>query len=99
MHCITTANEPDIESLATMFRVVLDEDIARFGNQHPEFTSNPVNELRLGLEELESNPLFRKRFENFVTPMVFNQQPHNFELCFTSFKRIAESLINTIQPI
>ncbi len=99
VHCIATANEPDIESLATMFRAALDEDIARFGNQHPEFTSNPVNELRFGLEELESNPLFRQRFAEFVTPMVFNQQPHNFELCFTSFKRIAESLINTIQPI
>ena len=51
---------------------------------------------KLGLKELEENPVFRQRFQDFVTPMVFNTEPHDFELCFSSFKRIAESLIKTI---
>lgn len=51
------------------------EDIARFGNQHAEFVMDPANELRLGLQEIESNPLFRQRFNDFVKPMVFNSQP------------------------
>ncbi|CAH8242363.1 hypothetical protein VAE122_30005 [Vibrio aestuarianus] len=52
--------------------------------------------MNLGLQELESNPLFRQRFDDFVKPMAFNPQPHDFDTCFASFKRIAKSLITTI---
>lgn len=42
------------------------------------------------------NPAFRQRFQDFVTPMVFNTEPHDFDTCFDSFKHVAESLIKTI---
>ena len=48
------------------------------------------------VKELEDNPVFRQRFQDFVTPMVFNTEPHDFDTCFASFKRIAQSLIKTI---
>ena len=75
------------------------EDIDRFGNQHTEFVDYPKQELQIGLKELEDNPVFRQRFQDFVTPMVFNTVPHDFDTCFASFKRIAQSLIKTIYPI
>ncbi|GIU51234.1 hypothetical protein TUM4438_40150 [Shewanella sairae] len=67
------------------------EDIDRFGNQHTEFVDYPKQELQIGLKELEDNPVFRKRFQDFVTPSVFNKDPHDFDPCFASFKRIAQS--------
>lgn len=82
--------------LAELFKMVLKEDIERFGNQHAEFVANPKQELQLGLNELEKNPIFRQHFKDFVTPMVFNTKPHDFDTCFASFKRITESLIKTI---
>ncbi|OEE70911.1 pyrophosphatase [Enterovibrio norvegicus FF-33] len=97
IHCIDLVEKLDIESLAKLFQTVLEEDIARFGNQHAEFVANPAQELQLGLQELEANPIFRQRFKDFVTPMVFNTEPHDFDTCFASFKRIAESLIKTIR--
>jgi predicted nucleotidyltransferase component of viral defense system len=97
VHCIDTAQTLDIESLTSLFLTVLKEDIDRFGNQHAEFVAAPIKELRLGLQELEDNPIFRQRFQDFVTPMVFNTEPQDFDTCFASFKRIAESLIKTIR--
>ncbi len=96
VHCITQSEIPDNVVLAELFKMVLKEDIERFGNQHAEFVANPKQELQLGLNELEKNPIFRQRFKDFVTPMVFNTKPHDFDTCFASFKRIAESLIKTI---
>lgn len=86
----------DLKAFTLLFKTVLEEDIERFGNQHAEFVSNPKQELQLGLKELEENPVFRQRFQDFVTPMVFNTEPHDFDTCFASFKNVAESLITTI---
>lgn len=96
VHCITTLSMPELNEIDGLFKAVLEEDIARFGNQHAEFVANPKQELQLGLKELEENPIFRQRFQDFVTPMVFNTEPHDFDTCFASFKRIAVSLIEKI---
>ncbi|MBN8087805.1 nucleotidyl transferase AbiEii/AbiGii toxin family protein [Vibrio vulnificus] len=96
VHCITKLTMSELNSIDGLFKAILEEDIARFGNQHAEFVANPKQELQLGLKELEENPIFRQRFQDFVTPMVFNTEPHDFDTCFTSFKRIAESLIEKI---
>ncbi|MGR2932537.1 nucleotidyl transferase AbiEii/AbiGii toxin family protein [Vibrio vulnificus] len=96
VHCITKLTMSELNSIDGLFKAVLEEDIARFGNQHAEFVANPKQELQLGLKELEENPIFRQRFQDFVTPMVFNTEPHDFDTCFASFKRIAESLIEKI---
>lgn len=97
VHCITKLSMPEIESIEGLFKTVLEEDIARFGNQHAEFVANPKQELQLGLKELENNPIFCERFQDFVTPMVFNTDPHDFDTCFASFKCIAEVLIQTLR--
>ncbi|EKF9435857.1 nucleotidyl transferase AbiEii/AbiGii toxin family protein [Vibrio cholerae] len=96
VHCITKLSMPELNSIDGLFKAVLEEDIARFGNQHAEFVANPKQELQLGLKELEENAIFRQRFQDFVTPMVFNTEPHDFDTCFASFKRIAASLIEKI---
>ncbi|ELF6471234.1 nucleotidyl transferase AbiEii/AbiGii toxin family protein [Vibrio vulnificus] len=96
VHCIAKLSTPELNAIDGLFKAVLEEDIARFGNQHAEFVANPKQELQLGLQELEENPIFRQRFQDFVTPMVFNTEPHDFDTCFASFKRIAASLIEKI---
>ncbi|MEZ9936244.1 nucleotidyl transferase AbiEii/AbiGii toxin family protein [Vibrio breoganii] len=94
VHCIIQSEAPDYMALTELFKAVLKEDIERYGNQHAEFVANPKQELQLGLKELEENPMFRQRFQDFVAPMVFNAEPHDFDTCFASFRGIAESLIH-----
>jgi predicted nucleotidyltransferase component of viral defense system len=93
VHCISLEHMIDMDVLKPIFNAVLEEDKARYGNQHQEFVDDPHNELKLGLEELETNELFHKRFDEFVAPMVYNSDPHNFDTCFASFKGISEQLI------
>lgn len=93
IHCISTEHPIDMSVLKPMFDTVLEEDKTRYGNQHQEFVDDPRNELTLGLEELETNEEFRNRFNAFVAPMVYNTAPHDFDICFASFKGISEQLI------
>lgn len=94
VHCISAEHTIDMGVLKPMFDTVLEEDKTRYGNQHQEFVDDPRNELKLGLEELETNEEFRKRFDAFVAPMVYNTEPHDFDTCFASFKGISEQLIS-----
>ncbi|ASA57670.1 nucleotidyl transferase AbiEii/AbiGii toxin family protein [Vibrio gazogenes] len=94
VYCIEFNQKFDFDALKSLFQTVLVEDVKRFGNQHAEFVAEPIQELRLGIQELETNPLFRERFTDFVTPMVFNTDTPDFDTCFASFKRIAQSLMN-----
>lgn len=94
VHCIGAGHTIDMDVLKPMFDTVLEEDKTRYGNQHQEFVDDPRNELKLGLEELETNEEFRKRFNAFVAPMVYNTEPHDFDTCFASFKGISEQLIS-----
>jgi predicted nucleotidyltransferase component of viral defense system len=100
VYCILKAEEQakklDLQTLTALFNTVVEEDIKRFGNQHAEFVADPKQELQLGLQEIEQNPVFRQRFQDFVTPMVFNTEHHDFDTCFVSFKRVSESLIDAI---
>lgn len=93
VHCIATSQSLEFETLKPIFQQVLQEDIKRFGNQHALFVEDPIQELQLGIQELETNPLHRQRFTDFVTPMVFNIEKPNFGTCFNSFKHIAQALM------
>ncbi|MFV0448049.1 MAG: nucleotidyl transferase AbiEii/AbiGii toxin family protein [Vibrio sp.] len=96
VHCITISSEPDLSVLVPLFQTALKEDLERFGNQHHEFVEDPTGELLMAVYELEDNPIFRQRFDDFVTPMVFNSAPHDFDTCFSSFKSVAVSLIEAV---
>ncbi|RAH23188.1 nucleotidyl transferase AbiEii/AbiGii toxin family protein, partial [Vibrio vulnificus] len=48
VHCITKLTMSEFNSIDGLFKAVLEEDIARFGNQHAEFVANPKQELQLG---------------------------------------------------
>ncbi|MBB1504854.1 nucleotidyl transferase AbiEii/AbiGii toxin family protein [Pseudoalteromonas sp. SG41-1] len=93
VHCIFINHKVDMDVLKPMFYFVLEEDRLRFGNQHQEFVDDPCNELKLGLKELQNNEKFRERFNAFVAPMVYSQNPHDFDTCIASFKVISEQLI------
>ncbi|WP_254902622.1 hypothetical protein [Lonsdalea britannica] len=44
----------------------IEQDIQRYGAQYPEFCVLPVEELNMGLEELASNPVYKKRYLQLV---------------------------------
>ncbi|MGR5159234.1 nucleotidyl transferase AbiEii/AbiGii toxin family protein [Vibrio owensii] len=93
VHCIANNHTIDMNVLKPLFIEVMEEDRVRYGRQHAEFADNPKEELKQGLVELETDTKFRERFEQFVKPMVYNTEPHDFDTCFDSFKSITHELL------
>ena len=85
-YCIVREIEADFPLLKRFIRECISQDIERYGNQYPEFSKSPVTELKMGLEELVNNPIYKARYEQFVTPMVFSGAPVSWEDAYGCFK-------------
>lgn len=71
---ITYGKPQDFVYQANLAAQVIQDDIDRYGRQHPQMVENPINELLFGLEEINSNPLYQERFKEYVLPMVFGDE-------------------------
>lgn len=72
--CIVREKGADIPVLKRFVQECIEQDIERYGAQYPEFCKSPVEELKMGLEELVVNPVYEARYLQFVTPMVFGER-------------------------
>lgn len=70
------------------------QDIKRYGAQYPEFCESPVEELKRGLEELVSNPIYKERYLQFVTPMVFGESQVSWKEAYACFRRTALDVVD-----
>lgn len=95
-YCIVRETDTDLPRLQCFIRECINQDIERYGNQYPEFCESPVAELKMGLEELASNPVYKKRYEQFVTPMVFGGDPVLWEDAYSCFKHTVLSVLGDI---
>ncbi len=81
-------------------RQAINEDVKRFGNQHPQFVKNPIKELKYGLNILEENKQFEERFNQYVVPMVYGKDPVGWADAFTVFKSFTNAILEVVeQPL
>ncbi|ULH11487.1 nucleotidyl transferase AbiEii/AbiGii toxin family protein [Serratia marcescens] len=93
--CIMHASHVDMALLPVFVERTINQDIQRYGNQYPQFCDSPVAELKLGLEELENNPVHKERYQQFVAPMVFGKQVTWVE-AYGCFRQVALSILDTL---
>lgn len=93
---IVKEKNTDFSTLQGFIRGCIQQDIERYGNQYPQFCASPIAELLLGLNELESNPIHKERYQQFVTPMVFGEQQLSWEEAYTCFRETASSVLNSL---
>ncbi len=65
-NCIVETSHVDMSLLVDFVNKLLSRNIERYGNQYPQFCASPVDELKMGLDELANNPLYQMRYEQFV---------------------------------
>ena len=65
---------------------VIKADIERYGRQHALMVEDPIAELLFGLAELGKNPLYQKRFNDFVIPMVFGEEQLTWAQAYSHFQ-------------
>ncbi len=95
-YCIVNAKGTDIRQLASFVQQTIAQDIQRYGRQYPQFQISSVNELRVGLEELGNNPIYRQRYQQFVIPMVFEHSRIPWEEAYDCFRQTALSVLDML---
>lgn len=91
--CIVRAKGADIPVLKKFVQECIEQDIERYGAQHSEFCESPIEELKMGLEELASNPVYKERYLQFVTPMIFGENHVSWEDAYSCFRQTALDVI------
>ncbi len=83
----------DIEQLGPLVTQAIRIDIARYGNQHPQLVSSPIDELRFGLQRLIDNPIFPERYNNYVSPMVYANTPVTWTEALEVFVKLSNAVL------
>ncbi|MDU9644873.1 hypothetical protein OCN87_24685, partial [Escherichia coli] len=60
----------------------------------PQFCASPVDELKMGLDELANNPLYLMRYQQFVSPMVYGERQITWDEAYSRFRSLALAILN-----
>lgn len=83
----------DIKQLSMLVTKAIRIDIERYGNQHEQMVSSPIDELRLGLKLLIDNPIFLQRYNNYVSPMVYADTPVTWAEALEVFAKLSNAVL------
>ncbi|QGY27909.1 nucleotidyl transferase AbiEii/AbiGii toxin family protein [Pantoea cypripedii] len=92
--CIVREKGVDVPLLKHFVHECIQQDIERYGNQYHEFRVSPVQELKMGLEELEKNIIYKQRYQQFVVPMVFGDTPISWDEAYACFHQTALDVLD-----
>ncbi|RNM09251.1 nucleotidyl transferase AbiEii/AbiGii toxin family protein [Dickeya undicola] len=93
--CIVREKGVNAPVLTHFIQECIGQDIERYGNQYPEFCKSPIEELKRGLEELASNPVYKMRYQQFLAPMVFGEPRVSWEEAYGCFRQTALSVMKS----
>lgn len=93
---IQKAQPANIESLSKVVTIAIELDVERFGNQHPQMVESPIEELCFGLQLLTDDPKFEKRYNSYVSPMVYAESPVNWDNALAVFTKLANEVLDYV---
>jgi hypothetical protein len=79
----------DAAVVADLARAIAEADAKEFGNQYPAYAADIAGETGKALEALQINPLHHRRYDDFVSAMVYGERPE-FEEAFATVAGLAE---------
>lgn len=90
---MATSGGYDMAALRTLVEAVIQTDLAQFGNQHAQFVTSPADELRYGLACLQTNPIHQYRYERFIGPLVYHDEPASWNEALQTVIELARQLL------
>lgn len=90
---MATAGGYDIAALRTLVQAVIQTDVAQFGNQHAQFVTSPADELIYGLGCLQTHPIHQDRYERFIGPLVYHNEPATWNEALQTVNELAQQLL------
>lgn len=94
---IQLAQPSELERLSSLVAMAMHSDVERYGNQHPQMVESPINELRFGLQLLLDDPKFIQRYTSYVSPMVYADDPVQWEEALATFRKLADAVLDHIE--
>ncbi|WP_158920958.1 nucleotidyl transferase AbiEii/AbiGii toxin family protein [Acidisphaera sp. S103] len=90
LHMMRALVEPaDIAALA---RVIAETDAEEFASQYPAYAADIAGETRKAVEALRTDPMHRRRYDDFVSAMVYGEKP-DFGTAFGTVMNLADKMI------
>ncbi|MBT2785159.1 MULTISPECIES: nucleotidyl transferase AbiEii/AbiGii toxin family protein [unclassified Halomonas] len=91
---MATSGGYDMAALRTLVEAVIQTDVAQFGNQHAQFVTNPAGELLYGLGCLQTHPIHQDRYERFIGPLVYHDEPATWGDALQTVAELAQQLLS-----
>ncbi len=76
-------------------RDIAADDAREFRNQYPAYEADIAGETRKALAALRTDPLHRRRYEEFVAAMVYGQRPE-FDEAFATVAKLAQAALTNL---
>lgn len=93
---LITEKLDDLNEVINIARMVIKDDIIKYGKRHEQFTKNPVNELEFGLSSLIKENKYKLNYEGFLGPLVYRKSPIGWSQAIkqfeATFKKISSRL-------
>ncbi len=86
--------QPDFFVLA---KSVVTHDAKKFKNQHPEYSADPVAEIKRSLALLKNKPVWKERYQEFIDTMVYdNASAIGYESAIEILEHISEGVMDSL---
>ena len=80
------------ELSAALFSELVAADARQFGNQYPEFATNPNREMAIALAALKTDSRFRAFYASFLDDLVYGEAV-DFAAAISAFERVAARVL------
>jgi hypothetical protein len=67
----------DPRQVAVLARAIAADDAKEFRNQYPAYAADIAGETRKALDALHTDPVHRKRFDDFMIAMAYGERPNS----------------------
>jgi hypothetical protein len=89
LHMMRALVEPaEITALA---RVIAESDAKEFASQYPAYAADIAGETGKALDALRTDPLHRRRYDDFVSAMVYGDKP-DYDAALDTVTTMAETI-------
>jgi Nucleotidyl transferase AbiEii toxin, Type IV TA system len=82
----------DPTAVVALARDIATADAKEFRNQYPAYAADIAGETRKALDALRTNPLHRKRYDDFIIGMVYGERPE-FNAALATVIELARKMI------
>ncbi len=96
LNAIQQANKINADFFILAKDIVVN-DAKQFQNQHPEYFFNPSDEIKQSLEFLRSKPHWKKRYQEFIEAMVYdNNTALEYDDAITTIEHISAKVMTSL---